>query len=108
MPSLAMRNKNAALYSQAIPLALKSGVKMKTLSRRAMLKTSLLVPAAAAVHGMGPLGAAIDAAAEVPGTSPAKATHESSTQNAGLGPGAGRDRLLLDFGWRFHFGDADD
>ena len=23
-------------------------------------------------------------------------------------PGAGRERLLLDFGWRFHFGNADD
>jgi hypothetical protein len=27
---------------------------------------------------------------------------------ASLTPGGGRERLLLDFGWRFHFGHADD
>ena len=81
---------------------------MKPLSRRDMLKTSLLVPAAAAVHGIGPLGTAIDAAAELPGHPPAKSVRESSSQNATTGVGAGRERLLLDFGWRFHFGNADD
>ncbi len=81
---------------------------MKPLSRRDILKTSLLVPAAAAVHGIGPLGSAIDAAAEVPAPPPARSAREASSQNAGPGPGAGRDRLLLDFGWRFHFGNADD
>src|SRR5215467_1660629 len=76
--------------------------KMKTVSRRDMLKTGLLVPAAAAVHGIGPLGTAIEAAAEPTG----RAVRESSSQNAGSG--AGRERLLLDFGWRFHLGNADD
>ena len=32
--------------------------------------------------------------------------HESSSQNPNAG--VGRERLLLDFGWRFHFGNADD
>ena len=34
---------------------------MKTLSRRDLLKSSLLAPAVAAAHGMGPMGAAIQA-----------------------------------------------
>ena len=34
---------------------------MKTLSRRDLLKTSLLAPAAVAAQGMGPMGAAIEA-----------------------------------------------
>ena len=34
---------------------------MKTFSRRDLLKSSLLAPAAAAAQGMGPMGAAIEA-----------------------------------------------
>jgi beta-galactosidase len=78
---------------------------MKTVSRRDVLKTGLLVPAAAAVQGIGSLGTT-EAAAEVWSPPPATAMRESSSQNAASG--AGRERLLLDFGWRFHFGDADD
>jgi beta-galactosidase len=79
---------------------------MKTVSRRDMLKAGLLVPAAAAVHGIGPLGTTIEAAAEARGQLPATAVRESPSPNGGSG--AGRERLLLDFGWRFHFGNADD
>ena len=79
---------------------------MKNLTRRDLLKTSLMAPAVAAVaheavaHGSPPMGHIPEAAASgplPPGTAP-----ESP------GPGAGRERLLLDFGWRFHFGHADD
>src|SRR5271170_705048 len=80
------------------------GVQMKAVSRRDLLKTALLAPAAvAAAHGMGPIGAAAIHAAR----------HEPAALQAGEAttsalPGAGRERLLLDFGWRFHFGNADD
>jgi beta-galactosidase len=75
---------------------------MKTFSRRDVLKTSLLAPAAVAANGLGPVRVGIEAAAE-----------EIHPQIAGaapgtLVPGAGRERLLLDFGWRFHLGNADD
>ena len=75
---------------------------MKTLSRRDLLKTSLLVPAVAAAHGMSPIGAAIQAVGETPRPLPATSRRDSQVS------GAGRERLLLDFGWRFHFGDAND
>jgi beta-galactosidase len=83
---------------------------MKTVSRRDLLKSGLLVPAAAAVHGIGPLGTTIEAAAETSTPLHEAAIRESSSQNtvSSPGPGAGRERLLLDFGWRFHFGNADD
>ena len=75
---------------------------MKTLSRRDLLKSSLLAPAVVAAQGMGPVGAAIEAAAQEPHPVPAGATPKPAT------PGAGRERLLLDFGWRFHPGNAND
>jgi beta-galactosidase len=75
---------------------------MKTLSRRDVLKTSLLAPAVAAAHGMTPLEVAMQVAGEAPAQLPAGAPLSSPT------PGAGRERLLLDFGWRFHFGNAND
>jgi beta-galactosidase len=75
---------------------------MKTLSRRDLLKSTLLVPAVAAAQGMNPIGSAIQAAAETPAPLPAAARRELPIA------GAGRERLLLDFGWRFHFGDAND
>ena len=75
---------------------------MKTLSRRDLIKTGLLAPAAvAAAQGMGPLSA-LEAAAQEPAPAAASPAREASS------PGAGRERLLLDFGWRFHFGNADD
>ena len=75
---------------------------MKTLSRRDLLKTSLLAPAAAAAQGMSPIRAAIQAVGETPSPLPTTARHDFSIS------GAGRERLLLDFGWRFHLGDAND
>ena len=76
---------------------------MKNISRRDVLKGSLLVPvAAAAARGMGPLDVAIQSAGEAPASLPAYSTPESAQS------GGGRERLLLDFGWRFHFGHADD
>ncbi len=76
---------------------------MKSFSRRDVLKTSLLAPAAAAVtaHGMGTL-TRIEAGNE---NLAAAATNLSRESPA---PGAGRERLLLDFGWRFHLGNAND
>ena len=79
-----------------------AGGEMKTLSRRDLIKTSLLAPAAVAAAQMGPLTSAIEASVPEPGQQAAAAATESPN------PGAGRERLLLDFGWRFHFGHADD
>jgi beta-galactosidase len=68
-----------------------------------MLKAGLLAPVAVAAQGMGPIGAAaIHAAQNEPGPLPAGKGVESPNS------GAGRERLLLDFGWRFHFGNAND
>src|SRR5438552_9892197 len=77
---------------------------MKPVSRRDMLKAGLLAPAvAAAAHGLGPLSAAaIQAAQKEPASLPI------GEATASAKPGAGRERLLLDFGWRFHFGNAND
>jgi beta-galactosidase len=75
---------------------------MKALSRRELLKTSLLAPAAVAASGMGPMSAALEAAAQETQPAPAGAAHKTSMA------GAGRERLLLDFGWRFHLGHASD
>ena len=75
---------------------------MKNFSRRALLKTGLLAPAAV---GMGSLGNAM----VIPGGLSEEATgagviDETKTALA-TGP---RERLLLDFGWRFHHGNAND
>ncbi len=83
-------------------LRLIAGGEMKTLSRRDLIKTSLLAPAAVAAAQMGPLTSAIEASVPEPSPQAAAATPESPN------PAPGRERLLLDFGWRFHFGHADD
>ena len=77
---------------------------MKTFSRRDVLRTTLLAPAAvAAAQGFAPMeAAAAHTMGELHGPLSAGNTLASAT------PGAGRERLLLDFGWRFHFGDACD
>jgi beta-galactosidase len=82
---------------------------MSKVSRRDVLKTGLLAPAAIAVaNGMGPVGIAMQGGGNAPEPHPAGYTApESSEPDAGE-PSAGRERLLLDFGWRFHFGIADD
>src|SRR5579885_2708498 len=76
---------------------------MKTFSRRDVLKTGLLAPAAvAAAQGIAPLDSAVHAATTVSGPLTPVVPLASPVI------GAGRERLLLDFGWRFHFGHADD
>jgi beta-galactosidase len=81
-------------------------MKMNRLSRREMLKGSLLAPAvAAAASGMNPVAAAMQVAGESAGPLPAApsgAAQKPAQHNAA------RERLLLDFGWRFHLGDASD
>ena len=72
-------------------------------TRRDVLKASLLAPAAvAAAKTMSPFDFAMKA---VSGRS---APLNDDPTLASPIPGAGRERLLLDFGWRFHFGHADD
>ena len=70
-------------------------------TRRDLLKAGLLVPAAvAAAKNINPFNVAINPAAENPPL--------DNNALASPTPGAGRERLLLDFGWRFHFGHASD
>src|ERR1035438_2739781 len=76
---------------------------MKSFSRRDVLKSSLLAPAiAVAAHDLSPMAAAM----EVAGLNPDPQTESAPSQSPS--PSAGRERLLLDFGWRFHFGNAND
>ena len=76
---------------------------MKTVSRRDLLKSSIMVPAGiAAAQGLGPMGSAAQTTAQNSEPLPISAASEASI------PGAGRERLLLDFDWRFHLGNADD
>ena len=75
---------------------------MKNWTRRDLLKTSLLAPAVAAAHGKAPIGVPSQVNGTGPGPLPATAAAESSEL------GAGRERLLLDFGWCFHLGHAHD
>src|SRR5205823_3915293 len=64
------------------------------------LKGGLLAPAvAAAAHRLGPISAAAIQAAQ---------NEPASLSNGEAKPGGGRERLLLDFGWRFHLGNAND
>lgn len=76
---------------------------MKTVSRRDLLKTSILVPAGvAAAQGLGPIRSSLQNTGQNSELLPISAAREASI------PGAGRERLLLDFDWRFHLGNADD
>jgi beta-galactosidase len=78
---------------------------MKKFSRRDVLKAGVIAPAAAAaVHGMGPMAGAIDIHSEKgePSVEPLLGATADEAQNGG------RERLLLDFGWRFHLGHASD
>jgi len=74
-------------------------------TRRDLLKTSLLAPTVAAVaQGTRAFGKATGDASRAPeGSGPLPAGAAPSPEI-----GVGRERLLLDFGWRFHFGHADD
>jgi beta-galactosidase len=84
---------------------------METLSRRDLLKSSLLVPAAAAAGGIAPITTALQASAETSGPLTPdivqNASDPTTASNPALSNGL-RERLLLDFDWRFHFGHADD
>ena len=72
-------------------------------TRRDVLKASLLAPAVAAgAKGIGPFHGAMNV------VNRDSAALASDNTLASPTPGAGRERLLLDFGWRFHFGHADD
>ncbi len=76
---------------------------MRGISRRDVLKSGLLAPVVAATtHARGLIGTTDHFATEASGPLVIPASLTSPT------PGAGRERLLLDFGWRFHFGDAND
>ena len=78
-------------------------------SRRDLLKTGLMAPAVAAAHGMGPLAHAIVPADGHTGFSEGATESPFVDGPTGSSPaGSGRERLLLDFGWRFHLGNADD
>jgi beta-galactosidase len=66
---------------------------MKNVTRRDLLRTSLAAPAVVAAAGEG-----ISAEYQAQTASPA----------AAAGGGPVRERSLLDFGWRFHFGHATD
>jgi beta-galactosidase len=84
---------------------------MKGFSRRDLLKTGLMAPAVAAAQGLRPLGNAVvsageQAALETGATAP-EATISEHPKTMSLA-GTGRERLLLDFGWRFHLGNAND
>ena len=64
---------------------------MNCFSRRDLLKSSVAVPAATAV-----------------GLSEAAAQSQSGPAGTSAPAAQSRERLLLDFGWRFHFGHAND
>ena len=70
---------------------------MRDWTRRDLLKTSLAAPAVVA--------ASTEAVAEA---EPQAATPAAPRAAPAPGSGGGRERLLLDFGWRFHFGHATD
>ncbi|MGA8043457.1 MAG: beta-galactosidase, partial [Terracidiphilus sp.] len=76
---------------------------MKTFSRRDVLKSSLLAPAAVAAQGVAPVHTGVNPVmGELSGPLSVGNTPAASMS------GAGRERLLLDFGWRFHLGNACD
>ena len=68
---------------------------MNRWSRRDLLKSSALAPVAGAAMAAQPPAGAARAGASAGSAQPAEAV-------------SGRERLLLDFGWRFHFGHAND
>ncbi|HMD99375.1 MAG TPA: beta-galactosidase GalA [Terriglobia bacterium] len=79
---------------------------MRNWTRRDLLKTSLLAPAVVAVTHEAVANSKV--AMGAPGEVAANATLPSGAAPESPEPSAGRERLLLDFGWRFHFGNAND
>src|SRR5579864_5702205 len=89
IPADKMRHHQMALPKQ------ESRLQMRKWSRREVLKTAVVAPAAAR--------------ALVSQAAPAVRGESVSPQNTESNPAASaRERLLLDFGWRFHLGHADD
>jgi beta-galactosidase len=70
-------------------------IDMKDLTRRDLIKTSLAAPA-------------VVAAAKETAVSEEAQAQTQAPPLAAAAPGSGRERLLLDFGWRFHLGHATD
>lgn len=81
---------------------------MKAFSRRHLLKSSLLAPAAIAARSISPLGTVVQASTESSGPLSTPEDGGASASSVSLQDMAGRERLLLDFGWRFHLGNAND
>src|SRR5437899_9683144 len=71
-------------------------------TRRDVLKAGLLAPAAVAAAKQIPFDLASNSAR------PESNALADDDALASAAPVAGRERLLLDFGWRFHFGHASD
>jgi beta-galactosidase len=80
---------------------------MNKWTRRDLLKTSLLAPAVAAV-AQGTLAHGEAAREASDGVVAASVPLPTVSTPPPPEAGTGRERLLLDFGWRFHFGHADD
>jgi beta-galactosidase len=77
---------------------------MKNWTRRDLLKTGLLAPAVAAAAHEAAAHGKLTPAGEGAAAAPFPPADGTDAANAG----AGRGRLLFDFGWRFHFGNAND
>jgi beta-galactosidase len=78
---------------------------MKPFTRRDVLKTGILAPVAVvAAQGAGPIGNAMTTSGEVSGPLPFSPGVPMQTPATGTE----RERLLLDFGWKFHLGNAND
>jgi beta-galactosidase len=79
---------------------------MKGFSRRDLLKSSLLAPAVVAAQPFKPIETTLPITAEASG--PLLTNPSGQPASSTVPTSAGRERLLLDFGWRFHFGHAAD
>ncbi len=71
---------------------------MKYLSRRDALKAGALLPVANVFGSLPALSGAV----------PSESPQESDGAQRNVDGKSARERSLLDFGWRFHFGNADD
>src|SRR5580698_727000 len=76
---------------------------MPSLTRRELLKTSLV--ASAGIVATGPLCTYDVEASAVTQHSPDDSSHSDEWRDQVDSP---RERLLMDFGWRFHLGNAAD
>ncbi len=76
---------------------------MKAITRRDILKTGLMAPAATAMaQGVSPVHAGRQIFEDASGLLDVPESLALATSSLG------RERLLLDFGWRFHLGNAND